>query len=81
EPNSALDPISEATVYKQVFDAVKEDQTLILITHRLGAIRHVDRIIVMDHGRIIEDGSHDNLMEQKGKYFEMYNAQAKWYEV
>jgi len=79
EPNAALDPIAEAAIYKQVFDAIK-DQTLVLVTHRLGAIKYVDRIIVMEQGRIVEDGSHDELMQQHGKYYEMYTAQAKWYE-
>ena len=79
EPNAALDPVAETTIYKQVFDAI-QDQTLILITHRLGAIKYVDRIIVMDHGQIVEDGSHNDLMLKRGKYYDMYTAQAKWYD-
>ena len=71
--------LAEAAIYKQVFDAIN-DQTLVLVTHRLGAIKYVDRIIVMEQGRIVEDGSHDDLMQQHGKYYEMYTVQAKWYE-
>ena len=82
EPNAALDPVAEADMYKNILDTVgtNKDQTLILITHRLGAIKYVDRIVVMDHGRIVEDGSHESLMQKGGKYYEMYNSQAKWYE-
>ncbi len=78
EPNASLDPISEADLYKRVFDAMA-GQSLVLITHRLGAVKYVNRIVVMDHGRIIEDGSHEDLMKAGGKYTEMYRAQEKWY--
>ncbi len=79
EPNASLDPISEAEIYKRVFDAM-QGETLVLITHRLGAVKYVDRIIVMDHGEIVEDGTHDALMKAGGKYSKMYTSQAKWYE-
>lgn len=80
EPNAALDPIAEATIYKDVLANVADDETLILISHRLGAIKYVDRIIVMENGSIIEEGTHSQLMKLNGKYREMYDAQSKWYK-
>ncbi len=80
EPNAALDPISEANIYKRIFDNIR-DETLILISHRLGAIKYVDRIIVINNGAVAEDGNHEDLMQLRGLYYEMYTAQAKWYEL
>ena len=78
EPTAALDPIAEANIYRN-FEALTEDKTTILISHRLGVTSIVDRILVFDNGKIVEDGSHTELMEQKGLYAQMYRAQAKWY--
>ncbi len=78
EPTAALDPVAEAELYRH-FAALTGDRTGILISHRLGITRLVDRILVFRDGRIEEDGSHEELMARKGLYAEMYNAQAKWY--
>ena len=78
EPTAALDPISEARIYRN-FAELTGDKTTILISHRLGITSVVDRILVFDEGRIVEDGSHDELVGQGGLYAEMYKAQAKWY--
>lgn len=78
EPTAALDPVAEAELYRH-FAALTGDRTAILISHRLGITRLVDRILVFRDGRIAEDGSHEELMARKGLYAEMYNAQAKWY--
>ena len=78
EPTAALDPVAEAELYRH-FAALTGDRTAILISHRLGITRLVDRILVFRDGRIEEDGSHEELMARKGLYAEMYNAQAKWY--
>lgn len=56
-------------------------ESLILISHRLGAIKYVDRIIVINNGAVAEDGNHEDLMQLRGLYYEMYTAQAKWYEL
>ena len=78
EPTSALDPVAEAQLYHN-FTALTEDKTTILISHRLGITSVVDRILVFKEGRIIEDGSHKELMAKKGYYAQMYHAQAQWY--
>ena len=79
EPTAALDPISEYEVYKN-FDKLVHGKTAIYISHRLSSCRFCDRIIVLENGSVVEEGSHEKLMENtKGLYFKMYNTQAKHY--
>lgn len=78
EPTAALDPLAEANIYRN-FRQLTGDKTTILISHRLGITSVVDRILVFDNGRIVEDGSHTELMAQDGLYAKMYRAQARWY--
>lgn len=78
EPTAAIDPLEETAVYKK-FAELSKNKTAVIITHRLGSARIADRIVVLDHGRIAETGKHEELMEKKGLYHEMYMAQAKWY--
>ena len=61
------------------FAEMSKDKTAVIITHRLGSARIADRIAALDAGRIVETGTHEELMERKGHYYEMYQAQAKWY--
>jgi len=79
EPTSAIDPVEESKIYNK-FKEMSEGNTSIIVTHRLGSARIADRIIVMDKGKIIECGTHDELIENRGKYEEMYEAQSKWYK-
>lgn len=79
EPTAALDPIAEANIYRN-FASLTGDRTTILISHRLGVTSVVDRILVFDKGKIVEDGSHTELMAKNGLYARMYQAQAKWYQ-
>jgi ABC-type multidrug transport system fused ATPase/permease subunit len=78
EPTAALDPIAEAKLYEK-FQKVAGDRTVILVSHRLGATKLADRILVFDAGKIVEEGNHDELMKLNGRYTQMYNAQAQWY--
>lgn len=78
EPTAALDPKAEARLYSE-FSELTGDRTTILISHRLSITRIVDRILVFDKGRIVEDGNHDELMRRNGLYAKMYKVQAQWY--
>ena len=55
--------------------------TSILVSHRIGFARLADRILVLDNGRIVEDGTHEELMNLKGSYEKLFRAQAEWYET
>ena len=80
EPTSALDPIAEKTINDEIMQLCeKEDKTLIIISHRLSTIVNVDKIYMMKEGEIIEEGTHNELMNKKSAYFEMFEAQAKLY--
>lgn len=80
EPTAALDPMAEAELYRN-FSGITGGRTTLLISHRLGITKLVDRILVFRDGRIIEDGGHRQLMEKGGCYSEMYKAQASWYRT
>lgn len=78
EQTAALDPISEARFYRE-FRELTGDRTAIMISHRLGATKLADRILVFHEGRIVEEGTHEKLMSKNGLYAQMYEAQAQWY--
>jgi len=78
EPTASIDPIEEAHVYQR-FKNISADKTSLIVTHRLGSIKNVDRILVMKDGRIVEEGSHEELMRAGGMYSEMFYSQAQWY--
>lgn len=73
EATASVDPFTETQI-QEGLDVVMADRTAIVIAHRLSTIKHADRIVVMDHGRIIEEGAHDQLMAQSGHYAELYNT-------
>ena len=80
EPSSALDPEAEYNLNKNIYEYA-EDKTVIFISHRLSTTRHADRIYMFEEGRIIESGSHDELMLLNGKYAEMFNVQSEKYKM
>ena len=78
EPTSAIDPLQESSLYK-MFSKISKGKMSFIVSHRLGLCAIADRIIVIDKGKIIEDGTHEELMAIKGKYFDMYNKQISLY--
>ena len=78
EPTAALDPIAEAEIYKQ-FSQMTAGKTAVYISHRMSSCKCCDRIIVLDHGRIAEDGTHDTLLANHGIYANLYETQAQYY--
>jgi ATP-binding cassette, subfamily B, bacterial len=80
EPTAQLDVRGEADVFDRVLQATR-DVTTILISHRFSTVRHADRICVLEHGRVVELGSHDELMALGGRYKTMFELQAKRFEA
>ena len=79
EPSSALDPIAEYNLNVGI-DKNAKGKTVVFITHRLSTTRHVDMIYMLENGKIIESGSHDDLIRADGKYASMFNLQASKYK-
>lgn len=78
EPTASLDPMAENQVYRQFMDA-SNGRTAIFITHRLGAIKDVNEILVLENGKVAEKGTHKELMGKEGLYAQMYLSQQEWY--
>lgn len=78
EPTASLDPLAEQEIYHQ-FESLRHGKTTIFVSHRLSSATTADKIIVLENGRVEEIGSHSELMEHRGKYHEMFSAQASRY--
>jgi len=78
EPTASIDPLEEMRMLMHFKDIVK-DKTALLISHRIGFARLSDRICIMKDGAIVEDGTHDELIEQKGYYHELFTSQKELY--
>lgn len=78
EPTSAMDPISEAELYNN-FMKLTGDKTTLIISHRLGIGKIVDRILVFKNGEIVENGMHEELLKKNSEYARMFRTQKEWY--
>jgi ATP-binding cassette subfamily B protein len=76
EPTAQLDVRGEAEIFDRILAATRHCTT-ILISHRFSTVRHADRICVLEHGRVVELGTHDELMERAGRYRTMFDLQAR----
>ena len=79
EPTAALDVQAEYDVY-QKFKELTQGRSTILISHRFSTVRMADRIVVLENGSILEEGTHAQLMAQGGTYADLYSKQASWYQ-
>ncbi len=79
EPTAALDPLAESEIYRR-YHKYSKDKLSIFITHRLATTQFCDRILFLEDGKIIEDGTHRQLMDMRGKYQQMYDKQAYYYQ-
>ncbi|MDQ3033703.1 MAG: ABC transporter ATP-binding protein/permease [Myxococcota bacterium] len=78
EPTSALDPDAEVKLFEHVHET-RAERMVLLISHRFGSVRMANRIVVLDHGAVVEQGEHDALMSQDGLYARLFNLQAAGY--
>lgn len=78
EPTSALDPIAESKIYEE-YNSMAENKTAIFISHRLASTKFCNRILFLDGGQIIEEGSHEELMKKDGRYKEIFDIQSHYY--
>lgn len=79
EPSASLDPLAESEIISRLIE-MSDGKIAIIVTHRLNCTPLMDKIYVMDDGRIVESGTHEELMSRKGLYADMYNLQAGWYQ-
>ena len=79
EPTSAIDAKAEYEIFQNV-QKLQKDKTVVIISHRFSTVRQADRILVLDDGKILEEGNHEELMKEKGLYAELFEIQAKGYK-
>ena len=75
---SSLDPIAEQEVFRR-FDELRGDKTTVFVSHRLSSATVASKIAVLEHGKLVEEGTHRELMEQNGRYAKLFRIQAERY--
>ena len=78
EPTASIDAVSESKIFDRLYKDIK-GSTLIIVSHRFSTVRNAQRIIVIDKGKVVEQGSHQELLANKGVYAHSFNLQAKGY--
>ena len=78
EPTASLDPMAEQEIFNQ-FDQLRHEKTTIFVSHRLSSATVASKIIVLEYGELIEEGTHRELMDKKGRYYELFTTQASRY--
>ena len=78
EPTASLDPMAEQEIFNQ-FDNLRKDKTTIFVSHRLSSATTASKILVLEDGELVEEGTHTELMETQGKYYTLFTTQAKRY--
>jgi ATP-binding cassette subfamily B protein len=79
EPTASIDPVSEYNIFNKIYDFFAK-KTVIIISHRFSTVRNADRIIVLDEGKIVEEGTHAELMKNNGPYAKAFLLQAEGYK-
>jgi ATP-binding cassette subfamily B protein len=79
EPTSAIDAKAEYEIFERV-QQLQKDKTVLIISHRFSTVRNADRILVLNDGKILEEGNHEQLMKNNGLYAELFNIQAQGYK-
>ena len=78
EPTASLDPMAEQEIFNQ-FDALRQEKTTIFVSHRLSSATIASKIVVLEYGELVEEGTHKELMAKGGKYYELFSTQANRY--
>ena len=78
EPTAALDPLAESRLY-QTYAETMRGKSALFISHRLASTRFCDRILLLENGAIVEEGTHESLLKMGGRYAQLFETQARWY--